>query len=196
MSVGCGAEGGHEEPGLGEAGGPGVGGVHKGAFRPRSWPHTAQDPERRRRRQQRRRWLRFPIWRRALTSPEDVAAPPRGGPGCRKRSERGAWLAASYPGGLRGFQPSWCHSGQGLEVRSGVGLRCHLPLPFPSRSDLAPATSQASPGSRKQRPREGGPRRALSIPISPRRQLLSPSGPGPHDVLRRTWLAACGTPWL
>lgn len=35
MSVGCGVEGSHEEPGLGEAGGPGVGGVHKAAFRPR-----------------------------------------------------------------------------------------------------------------------------------------------------------------
>lgn len=80
MSVGCRAEGGHEEPGLGEAGGPGVGGVHKVAFRPRPWPHTAQDPERRRR--QRWRWRRrFPIWRRALTSPEDVAAPTRGGAG-------------------------------------------------------------------------------------------------------------------
>lgn len=44
MSVGCGAEGGHEEPGLGKAGEPGVGGVHKGAFRPRPWPDTAQDP--------------------------------------------------------------------------------------------------------------------------------------------------------
>lgn len=44
MSVGCGVEGSHEEPGLGEAGGPGVGGVHKAAFRPRPWPHTALDP--------------------------------------------------------------------------------------------------------------------------------------------------------
>lgn len=96
MSVGCGAEGSHEEPDLGEAGGPGVDGVHKEAFDPRLWPHTAQEPERRR-----RRW-RFPIWRRALTSPEDVAAPAWGGarPGCRKRRERGAWLAASHPGGL------------------------------------------------------------------------------------------------
>lgn len=76
MSVGCGAEGSHEEPGLGEAGGPGVDGVHKGAFSPRLWPHTAQEPERRRQRRRRRR--RFPIWRRALTSPEDVAAPGRG----------------------------------------------------------------------------------------------------------------------
>ena len=40
MSVGCGAEGGHEEPELGEAGGPGVDGVHKGAFSPRLWPPT------------------------------------------------------------------------------------------------------------------------------------------------------------
>lgn len=38
MSVGCGAEGSHEEPDLGEAGGPGVDGVHKEAFDPRLWP--------------------------------------------------------------------------------------------------------------------------------------------------------------
>uniref|UniRef100_A0A8C2LLY1 RIKEN cDNA 1810049J17 gene n=1 Tax=Cricetulus griseus TaxID=10029 RepID=A0A8C2LLY1_CRIGR len=38
MSVGCGAEGSHEEPGLSEAGGPGVGGVLKAAFRPRPSP--------------------------------------------------------------------------------------------------------------------------------------------------------------
>lgn len=55
--------------------GRGVGGVHRAAFSPPLWPPTAQDPER-------RRWRRrFPIWRRALTSPEDVAAPARGGAG-------------------------------------------------------------------------------------------------------------------
>lgn len=92
MSVGFGAEGSHEEPGLGEAGGPGVDGVPKGAFSPRLWPHTAQEPERRR-----RQW-RFPIWRRALTSPEDVAAPARGGAGVPEAA-RARGVASRLPPG-------------------------------------------------------------------------------------------------
>lgn len=142
MSVGCGSEGSHEEPGLSEAGAPGVDGIHKGAFSPRLWPHTAQEPERRR-----RRW-HFPIWRRALTSPEDVAAPARGGAGVpeaarargvasRLRPQRTLELLSKPNPGSRKV---WLGS-----VASGF----HPPHSSCSWFSLAPATSKISPGSQK-----------------------------------------------
>lgn len=89
MSVVCGAEGGHEEPGLDEAGGLGRRWGTQGSLQPAAVaPHTAQEPER-------RRW-RFPIWRRALTSPEDVAAPARGGAGVPEAGQAGG-VASRLP---------------------------------------------------------------------------------------------------
>lgn len=111
------------------------------------------------------------------------------GPGCRKRCERGAWLAASHPGGLRDFQHSCCLSGLGPEVLSGVDsadifLFLFLYGPTWRQRPVRPLLDPGSGGHRRADPAE------LLASLSVLEAASKPKWPGSPRPVKKD-LARC-----